>query len=472
MSHRSLCKWGYILLKKELTSEAIKFIMDSLILKPIIHAAYTDVTPARSFKIYLEDEERYFVPRWWAEQYFGPPLTTQFSKVVSFPPIICPPFEPRPYQVGAWAALTKQYQADRLGGGTLLLPCGYGKTVLALQTAWRLRVKTLIVVHKEFLLDQWYEEIHRWWPDQVVGRIQGDKWDVKDSHYFVIAMMQTVAKGRYPISDFAQFGFSIVDEVHQIGSEAFSQALPYIFTRYTLGLSATPNRSDGCSVAFYYHLGPLFHSEKRLPSQQVEVYQPKFTGVWTEKGLDPAYITLYRENAGRKVKNTQLMTQKLSECQPRNQYLANVIVALSKIEGRQIIVFSQFREHLQELEKIIRAFPEGPTCGFYWGWDGGKSKALHKSDLAEASRAQVVFSTKMLGSHGLNIPTLNTLVFASPPGNDIDTIDQMCGRIMRRPDAPIKPIIYDPIDEAGNFSAHANDRLGYYKEMEYTVVKT
>ena len=58
------------------------------------------------------------------------------------------------------------------GGGLLALHTGFGKTILALNIISKLNVKTLIIVHKEFLLRQWVERIEQFLPDARVGKIQ------------------------------------------------------------------------------------------------------------------------------------------------------------------------------------------------------------------------------------------------------------------------------------------------------------
>ena len=60
------------------------------------------------------------------------------------------------------------------GGGIISVPCGYGKTVLALYILAKLGVKTLVVVHKEFLMNQWKERIEQFLPTARVGKIQSN----------------------------------------------------------------------------------------------------------------------------------------------------------------------------------------------------------------------------------------------------------------------------------------------------------
>ena len=68
--------------------------------------------------------------------------------------------------------------AKAKGGGLLEIQCGEGKTVMALKIISELKKKTLVIVHKEFLLQQWKERINQFLPTAQVGRIQGDIIDI------------------------------------------------------------------------------------------------------------------------------------------------------------------------------------------------------------------------------------------------------------------------------------------------------
>jgi len=176
---------------------------------------------------------------------------------------------------------------DKHRGGILSLYCGAGKTVCALHLAATLRRKTLVVVGKSFLCDQWEERARHFLPAVRIGRIRQDVIDV-GGRDVVIAMLQSlVARGEeYPTQD---FGTVIVDECHHICARAFSRALFSIGAlRHTrtrtpsnsgagqgggcvsgaavagkaslssevclLGLSATPQRKDGLTDCLHWLL--------------------------------------------------------------------------------------------------------------------------------------------------------------------------------------------------------------------------
>ena len=113
---------------------------------------------------------------------------------------------------------------------------------MALYLLSKISKKTIVIVHKEFLLNQW-KRIEEYLPDARVGIIQANKIDIKNKD-IVIAMLQSISMKEYDIDEtFGNFGFTIVDECHHISAEVFCRSLPKINSMYSLGLSATPRKS-------------------------------------------------------------------------------------------------------------------------------------------------------------------------------------------------------------------------------------
>ena len=105
-------------------------------------------------------------------------------------------------------------------GGILNLPTGYGKTTVALYVLTKLKKKTLIVVHKEFLMNQWIEKIKQFIPDARIGKIQGEEIDIVDKD-IVIGMLQSLSMKDYDKIIFETFGLTIIDEAHHICTRTF-----------------------------------------------------------------------------------------------------------------------------------------------------------------------------------------------------------------------------------------------------------
>jgi superfamily II DNA or RNA helicase len=143
-------------------------------------------------------------------------------------------------------------------------------TSISLYLLSQLKKKTLVIVHKEFLMNQWVERIQQFLPMARIGKIQGQVIDVEGKE-IVLCMLQSLVLKDYPASLFDCFGFTILDEVHHISSETFSNALFKVVTKYMLGLSATMDRKDGTTKIFKMFLGEVVHKVERKDEYAVEV---------------------------------------------------------------------------------------------------------------------------------------------------------------------------------------------------------
>lgn len=478
LSHRCLCSHGYVVGKKLISNPQLKKILTQLMITPKVDSFYAEFAPPSTYPIFLHDHENYYLPRYWATEIFGPP---KFLRLPKGQPIdITIKFDPLPHQLTAWKKIQEQFVPGRQlgGGGVLSLPCGYGKTYLAIRTAVRLKLKTLVIVHQEFFLDQWQKAIEQY-SSAKVGRIQGSLIDVEGKD-IVIGMLQSISGNRDYGDLFDQFGFVIVDEVHHIGSEKFSRALPKIHTRYMLGLSATPERKDGTSKVFYHTIGPLFHSEKRTTCNNVKIIQIPLKS----KTSHYKRVTM-RSPSGKVRVNTKRMSINLTESPARNQLIQAFIDRIMTDPNRQVLVLSEVRNHLHILGEYYEANPvkhtgqllsetappfakaSHSTYGYYYGRQGENKEAC-RARREQSAKSQLVLGTNQLAKEGLDIATLNCLVFASPAGTDVD---QAVGRILRKYNFDTPPLILDLVDECGNFSRAGNSRAKYYMEMGYQLVK-
>ena len=145
--------------------------------------------------------------------------------------------------------------AIKAGHGVLSLPCGYGKTTVSLAIACKLGYRTMIVVHKQFLADQWRERIQQFCPGATIGIVQQDKKEIDCD--FVIAMLQSLSLKEYSLQDFDSLVHSSwmkpITFVRRSLVSPFQMCPKHIF-----GLSATPERKDGLTKVLHWFMGPTF----------------------------------------------------------------------------------------------------------------------------------------------------------------------------------------------------------------------
>ena len=423
-----LTRSGYVTpldkeLKKELTVRAVENAMG---IRP----------PA--FKVFRESSKSLCVPRYFGTERLGQPQDTRLP--------------PAPASIAFTGRLRKETRQDEafelgarafreVGGGVLSLPCGFGKTTVALAFAGHLKVRTMIVVHKEFLANQWVEKIQEFCPGSTIGRVQGDQFDLEKD--FVIAMIQTMCVREHPVGAFESIGLVVVDEAHHIGAPAFSQFMFKLCPKYTLGLTATPDRKDGLTRILYWFMGKNFFTIERENQKQVQVFPVKFE---CPQFREAPPVTRFG-----KLNLAEMVTQ-LTLIPERNQVILNIVKENLK-NKRKTIVLSDRREHCLWLSENI------PESGLYIG-------GMKEADLNASAEKPVIIATFSLAHEGLDIPTLDTVILSTPHSD----VKQAVGRILRETKGKINnPVIYDMADCWCVLFSMYNKRRAMYRESGFFI---
>jgi superfamily II DNA or RNA helicase len=155
----------------------------------------------------------------------------------------------------------------------------------------------------------------------------------------------------------------------------------------------------------------------------------------------------------------------------RNKFCIDVINNLRKQYGRKILILSDRLAHLKILKEGVDVIlntsiannelePDEFKTAYYIG-------KMKDYELNEATEADMIFATYGMAEEGLDIDKLNTLVFATPKRNIIQSI----GRIMRKPinDGDIKPLVVDIVDGFSVFHNWVKTRRKYYENKKYTI---
>lgn len=389
---------------------------------------------ARPFEIFEDRlDGTIAVPRYWGEDNFGP-AKKMFGHIYTSKRLI---FE------GKFRSDIQKDVADKSikqlknhGGGVLSLHTGFGKTIISLYLACALKLKTLVVVHKQFLLDQWEQRINTFVPFARVGRLQQSIEDVDDCD-IVVGMLQSIAMRQYDDDVFSDFGFVIFDEVHVVPAPVFSRALLRLSAPYMLGLSATPTRRDGLSRVIHWFIGPIFftHSLKEKDDVTVEVVDFKI---------------------GRNLPmNMVAATTILCNMTGRNLLIVQKIKTLVDA-GHKVILLSDRRAHCEALKLLL--YKEGVVGALYLG-------GIKPFELQQSIKKQVLFCTYGIAKEGLDVPSLDALVLATPRSE----IVQACGRILHGK-TKNSPVIVDIVDQWFVGRAQFNKRKKYYVESGFTLM--
>ena len=191
---------GYTIIKNELTIEQQKQIRNDLMIKPRVHGG--PVNTQHSFPAYRESSNKLYVPHYYGTEHFGNPAQIKISNGDNINVAFNGKLR-ESQEIVANTYLDNVLKRE-VGGGLLELPCAAGKTVISLSIISQLKKKTFIIVHKEFLMNQWIERIGQFLPSARVGKIQGQIIDIDDKD-IVIGMLQSLSMKEYPASIFDSF---------------------------------------------------------------------------------------------------------------------------------------------------------------------------------------------------------------------------------------------------------------------------
>ena len=261
-TNKMLTKYGYRLSKSELDDCVIESLYEELTVKPFNDYGNDD----GNFCVCYETKKYIYLPKYFGIQKFGIPITNTINegkeiKVYFKGNLLENQYEP----IHAYLLAAKDLNQM---GGILQLPPGYGKTVMALYIISQLSVRTLIVVHKEFLMNQWKERIDQYLDNASIGIIKQKR--IEYNNDIVIASLQSICSKKYDDDIFKEFGLVIIDECHHVGAQVFSQALKKVNFKYSLGLSATVNRKDGLTKVFKWHIGDIVYKVKQKKILQMQ----------------------------------------------------------------------------------------------------------------------------------------------------------------------------------------------------------
>lgn len=438
----SLTQRGFGIPKSELSQEVLDDIKKELTVTPLITIPNT--MSSSSFTLYFESSKKLYIPKAYGLKKFGIPdrisLPEHHVINVEFNGHL------RPEQADPIQKFLEAAHDPRKMGGILNVPCGGGKTVMGLYIICELRVKTLIIVHKEFLLQQWMDRIKEFIPSCRVGLIKGKVLDIDDKD-IVLATVQTLSLKSYQEGTFASFGLVLIDEVHRTGTEIFSKALLKVNFLYALGLSATVVRKDGMTKVFTWFIGDIIHKQKR----KSETVCVKLLQYYSET---PEYCQ--EETISQGKLNLSKMLNNICNFKERSEFIVSHIMNLEP--ERRVLILSDRKCQLNYISTLLNK--HDISYGFYIG--GMKQDELKKSETK-----RVILATYSFASEGFDVKDLDTLVMASPKTD----IEQSVGRILRQKEEERArvPLVLDIVDMFSIYKKQAEKRVKFYKRFHYDI---
>lgn len=344
-------------------------------------------------------------------------------------------------------------------------PTGFGKTWVVTDVISKIGKKTIIIVTKEDILDQWVfalETLLGLSRANDIGFIKADRHDVV-SKKVVIATVQSIAKyGRYSSSLFDLFGLAIWDECHRIGADFFSQSCFMIPAKLRLGVSATPDRKDGREEVIQAHIGETLVSTKATPMtpRVIARKSPWVIPTVPVKDDEGRVVMDAKGNVMRKPVDHSPgkcghIIRMLSHHHGRNRMIVSFVLQ-SFQAGRKILIQSDRKDHLETLSRLIATAGVPPQqITFYVG-------GLTAAQREKAKAGSVIMATYQMTAEATDIPELDTLVMATPKSD----VRQIVGRVIRFLEGKKEPIVFDLVDDTSPvFESYFNTRSKWYASV-------
>ena len=424
---------GYTIFKNNSNQGEIYKIKNELNVKPYS----THSIKNSSFPIYRESKNKLYLPIYYGIEKYNTPNTNLIPKGI-------------PINVHFKGELYK-YQENIVnkyinfvgnsGGGLLDVEPGKGKTVMALKIISRLNVKTIVIVHKSFLMTQWFERINHFLPNAKIGKIQGDTINI-DNCDIVLAMLQSLSIKEYDKNTWKSFGLCIYDECHHLSAQVFSRTMTKIICNYNLGLSGTMTRKDGLTKVFKWFLGPVIHKEKSINNTNVNIKCIEYSSSF--------------ENVKKDYKGNEMYSSLISNIcssNERTDTIIKIIINELKINSQQqIMILAHNKSIIKYLyDNLLQYEP-----GLYLG-------GMKPNDLKQSENKKIITATYAMASEGLDIKTLTTLIMATPKSD----VCQSVRRILRT--NHINPLVIDIVDNHSIFKKQYSKREKYYKSKKYMI---
>lgn len=348
--------------------------------------------------------------------------------------------------------------------GIIVAPCGSGKTQIGLEIAARIGGKTLWLTHTTDLLNQSMERAKSVYglSGKDYGTITAGKIDV--GNVITFATVQTMNKIDLRTLK-SEFDVVVVDECHHVAGSPtrimmFYRVISSLKARYKYGLTATPKRSDGLTQCMFSLIGSKVCEidraavEKTTCPVKVKVrktsYRPDM-----DKILMPDGTVSYPKFIDDVIRN-----------EDRNKIIVNDVASMS---GTCLILTDRIA-HIEILQKELSR--RGIMSVGLSAVQTKQAKQTRENAIFALNQkcVKVLIATFALAKEGLDVPSLDNLVLATPQKNET-IVTQSVGRVARKSEGKEFGTVYDYEDSFSMLVSWQRKRASIYKKLGFEILE-
>ena len=316
----------------------------------------------------------------------------------------------------------------------------WGKTFTGLAIAGKLGQKTLVVTHTVPLRNQWAKEVEKVYGIKA-GIIGSGQFDLDAP--IVIGNTQTLYRNVDKIRK--EFGTVILDEMHHVSSPTFSKILDTNYCRYKIGLSGTIERKDGKHVVFRDYFGNT-------------VYKPPKENYMTPTvHIVPSEI---RFMDGARIPWANRVTKLANDEEYR--HTISMLAAAYAAKGHKVLVVS---DRVSFLKACAELTGEKAVCVT------GEVPHEEREVLVDKilyGDSNILYGTQAIFSEGISVDTLSCLILGTPVNNE-PLLTQLVGRVIRKKEGKIDPVIIDIHLKGNTARKQASNRVGFYMKQGWNM---
>ena len=320
--------------------------------------------------------------------------------------------------------------------GVLAATTAFGKTVVAANLIARRSRNTLVLVHRQQLLDQWAARLQTFLDigPARIGVIGGGKRKPKGD--IDIALIQSLSRRGDVLDLVGDYGHLVVDECHHLSAVSFEAIARAAKARFVLGLSATVTRKDGHHPIIFMQCGPIRH---RVDSRRQAAARP-FSHKVVHRRTD--FHSSHNDSTERVP--IQDLYRALASDESRNAMIFDdVLTALEA--GRSPVVLTERKDHLTLLAERLARFAKNVIVLRGGMNNSERRQVMEAMATVPEWEERVLLATGRYLGEGFDDPRLDTL-FLTMPISWRGTLAQYAGRLHRLHPTKRQVVIFDYVD--------------------------